>query len=222
MATFRQNETQLRAAGWAIAVAAIVTLFAVLIHPSLGGRNPARALADIVTMGPMDRLVHGVVIAAEIVLLASFSIVSTRLGMGRLAVVAAFAAYAIGVGSTIAAAVIDGFITPDVAAQYAGGPQTQIGTGIALLTLCSIALQDLTKVGTAAMSAAIVVWSLALFERTSLAARGLGVLGIASSVFAVAMLSVTARISPHVLLAAIAAQILWYVGVGIAVTRLSA
>ncbi len=177
-------------------------------------------MTQLVTIGPMDRIVHGAVIGAEIVLLAAFAIVSAHLGLGRLSVAGALAAYAVGVGLTVAASVIDGFITPDVAAHYAGGSPAAIDAGVSLLTYGSIALQDLTKVGIATMSAAIVVWSLMLFELPWRGARPLAVFGIASSVFAVAVLASASRVSPHVLLLAIAAQTLWYAGAGIAVANL--
>lgn len=211
---------QLRATAWAIVLAAFITLFAIFLHPSLGGRNPAGSMTQLVAMGPMDRIVHGVVIGAEIVLLAAFAIVSAHLGLGRLPVAGGLAAYAVGVGLTVAASVIDGFITPDVAAHYAGGSPAEIDAGVSLLTFGSIALQDLTKVGIAAMSAAIVVWSLVLFEQPGRGTRPLAVFGIASSVFAVAVLASASRISPHLLLLTIAAQTLWYAGVGIAVANL--
>jgi hypothetical protein len=77
------------AAGIAIAVSAIATIFAIAHHPTVTTRAPAEAIAQMVRLATMDRIVHGVVIALLGALLFGFSVFSLRRGLHRQFVVAA-------------------------------------------------------------------------------------------------------------------------------------
>ena len=108
------------AAGIAIAICAMVTIFAIAHHPTVGTRAPAEALTQMVQLATVDRIVHGTLIAIMGVLLFSFAVFSLRRGLHRATSIAAFIAYAAGITAVIGAALIDGFLTPAIAERYAG------------------------------------------------------------------------------------------------------
>ena len=108
-------------AGIAIIVASLVTLISIAHHPTIGHRlAPSEAIPALIASSGSDRIVHAVVIATMLATIFGFAVYSLRRGLHRSAVIGAFIAFAFGVATTLGAALIDGFLIPEIASQFAG------------------------------------------------------------------------------------------------------
>ncbi len=200
-----------KSAGIMIAVCAGVGLISVLHHPSVAARAPADLLAGIAAIAPMDRLVHGVLIAVMGMLLFGFSVFALRVGLGRGLVLAGLIAYTIGVGAMIGAALIDGFLIPDIASRSIGTSSQNVATTTQLLSACALLIQILTKLGVAAVSIGIFAWSMDLVQRAG-AARAAGIAGFASAAVPVAIIF-AGPLGTHGIGAIVAIESIWYASV---------
>jgi hypothetical protein len=205
-------------AGILIAAGAALTVFAVAHHPTVAGRPPAEAIAEIVRLAQMDRLVHASLIVMLGALLYGFTVFSLRRGLHRETVVAALITYAVGILSSIGAALIDGFITPDVAAHYAGASQENIFVAARLLSYGGVAIQNLTKLGIWAISLAMLLWSANLL-RTPGALRYTGVLGCVAALIPIVVLITQHHITPSSLGVIVLAQGVWYIAIATLLLR---
>jgi hypothetical protein len=206
------------AAGIAIAVSAIATIFAIAHHPTVTTRAPAEAIAQMVRLATMDRIVHGVVIVLLGALLFGFSVFSLRRGLHRQLVVAALLAYAAGSGVMIGAALIDGFLIPQIAARYAGARPDVITFAAQILSVCAMTIQILAQFGVLALSSAVVLWSADLVQ-TPGALRVTGIIGVASGAAAVVVLAFAGWLNPHNLIAIVLLQAIWYVAIAVLLIR---
>lgn len=206
-------------AGIVIGACAVCTIFAVAHHPTVAVRDPAAALAAIVRLGETDRIVHGALIAVQVAMLFGFAVFSARRGLHRASVVAAFCAYAVGVGAWIGAAVIDGFLAPDIAARFAGSANDGIVFAIRLLTFGGLAIQNLTKLGVVATACALVLWSAGLARGTG-ALRATGILGIVSAFASLAVLVAgPPTLTPVTLGLIVTTQGVWYLAIAAVLVR---
>ena len=217
-ASFSDGVPNGTAAGIAIATCAIAVVFAIAHHPTVTVREPAQAIAQMVRLAAMDRIVHGAVIVLLGALLFGFTVYSLRRGLHRQTVVAALLAYAAGSGAMFGAALIDGFLIPAVAARYAGAAPDAINLAAQLLALCALAIQILAKFGTIALSSAVVLWSADLV-RTPGALRVTGIIGIASGVAVVVVLAFAGHLNPHNLGVIVLLQAIWYVAIAALLVR---
>ena len=217
-ASFSDGVPNGTAAGIAIGVSAIATIFAIAHHPTVTVRDPVHAIAQMVRLAAMDRIVHGVVIVLLGALLFGFTVYSLRRGLHRQTVIAALLAYAAGAGAMFAAALIDGFLIPAVATRYAGAAPAAIALAAQLLSLCALAIQVLAKFGTIALSSAVVLWSADLV-RTPGALRITGIIGIASGVTVVVVLAFAGALNPHNLGVIVLLQAIWYVAIAALLVR---
>ena len=217
---------------------ALLLLVLVLHHPVLPsgptvGRAAEGVAAGIVHLGPALASVHGamlVLLAAQTLGYARFS---ARLGWGRLPVAAGFLAYAAGAGLAAVPALLDGFVTPVLAAAclraaaaaagaVAGARECSAADG-ASLRLVAVVIQVFTKAGLLLLCAAAGAWGVALLRgagdlpgapaahRTSRARRrAVGLLGIAcAAVPAAVLVAAEVWLRPGNLAALLAAQSVW-------------
>jgi hypothetical protein len=194
-------------AGIIIAVCAVLTLVAISFHPVVQARAPADVLAGVVALSAADRVVHGTLIALMGALLFSFWVFALRRGIQHETVLAGLIAYAVGVLALLGAALVDGFIIPDVAARYAGAPPDAVKSAVPMLVLCGAVIQDLSKLGMVALSLGIALWGSDLLRRGMQAP---GVLGIAAGLADVALVALGGHLNPHSLLLIVGAQAAWY------------
>lgn len=208
-----------RLAAAVIAACAIVAILAVAQHPVVATHAPAQAIPELVQLGPTDRMVHGILIAVMAALLFGFSVFSLRRGFARQSTVVGLIAYAAGVGAMIGAALIDGFVTPDIAARYVRVSPEDITAAMPLLLFSAVAIQNLTKLGFVAMSTGIFGWSASLL-RSPGTLRASGILGMAAALLSLGIVAYTHYLNPHILGAIVIVQALWYLAVaGLLVTR---
>jgi hypothetical protein len=116
--------------------------------------------------------------------------------------------YLFGCASVIAAILLDGFVTPNVAIRCvaASVADQQIADG--LLDLSSIAIQIFTKFGLLLMSPAFVAWALAMVGARLLLTAAVAL--VAGSVPMLLIVVNQATLSPPILMVIVAAQSLWY------------
>ena len=208
-----------RSAGIVIVASALLTIFAVAHHPTLRAKTPESVIAGMVALAPIDMAVHGSLIAIIIALIAGFAVFTVRLGLNEQSAIAAFVFFSLGAFAIVGAALIDGFLTPSIAFQYAHAHPLELRQGMGLLVFASLAIQALTKFGFIAMSAGVFSWSIGLLRRARII-MAIGILGVASALGVVAVLAFGgAFLTPPVLGVIVLVQAFWYVAIGVALVQ---
>lgn len=206
-------------AGIVIAVCAGLAIVAIAHHPTVTPRTPAETLAAVVALGPADRIVHGSLIFIMSALMYGLSVFALRQGLHQATALSGVLAYAAGVGALIGAALIDGFVVPDVASLYAGASLENVKVAQQLLALCALCIQVLSKFGLVAESIAIAAWSIGLVRMAG-APRAAGIIGVVAGVLpAVFLLGGGVHLTPQSLLALVTVQAIWYLAIGALLIR---
>ena len=206
-----------RIAGILLVATTLLSILMMAHHPSASTHDPASLAADIAGSATLSRVVHGVLIAIIGVELYAFVVFSARITPGRSAARAAFVAYAIGAGAMMGAALISGFIVSSLAVYYASTADPAPFVDFARLSMTGN--QALAKLGVAAMSAAIVLWSVALLhDRTR--ARWLAIVGFAAGLApAIALFAGAIRLDVQGMLLVVVAQAIWNLAAGTELIR---
>ena len=192
--------------GWLLAVTTVLSLAVIAHHPMADMHDPARHLANIVAIGQADCWVHGLVIVVTLLLTTGFSGFAWRLGVAHPLVMAGWLAQLFGATALIGAALLDGFVVPDLAAR--GG-----ANAYDFLAFCGIWLQADTRLGFVLIAVSAVFFGHALLHHRG-GALWIGLLGIAVGGFsAVFLLAMTARFNAPLLLAYMTGQAVWHLTV---------
>jgi hypothetical protein len=187
-----------------------------MAHPTVHARGVADFVDAVVQGAFRNTLVHSALIALVAALLCGYWGLSSRLGMRSLVVRGGLIAYLLGALALIAAGVINGLVLPELAARFQGRPPEQLEVLRPGLALCHAVNQVCSRVGTFALSVAVVLWSVALTRRPG-AARAVGVFGyLAGALPLLALLGGHLRMDVHGMLAFLLAQTAW----GLAVAAL--
>ncbi len=204
-------------AGIAIAIASLATLVSVAHHPTTSRTpTPAQAIPAIVALSGADRMVHATVIGTMLALVFGFAVYALRRGLHRSAVIAGLIAFTFGIATTVGAALIDGFLIPEIASRYVDGTAEVMTRGAALLQTCALAIQVATKAGFVGMSLGIVLWSADLvFDKGFL--RIAGIVGVLAGIAPVVLTLSGGYLNPHSLTIVIAIQTLWYLTIATAI-----
>jgi len=206
-----------RIAGIVLVAATLLSILMMAHHPSASTHDPASLAADIAGTATLSRAVHGVLIALIGFELYAFVVFSGRLAPGRSAARAGFVAYAIGAGAMIGAALISGFIVSSLGVYYASAPDPTPFVDFARLSMTGN--QALAKLGVVAMSAAIVLWAIALLH-DSKRARWLAIVGFVTGLApAIALLAGWVRLDMHGMLLVVLAQAIWNLAAGTELIR---
>jgi hypothetical protein len=188
-----------------LAIATGVASFALLaIHPGGDATDFAGVLKDEAANRVMDAVVHGgfvVVLALQAVCYAALSM---RLGVARGAVLAALVFFAFGTVFLSGSMLVDGLLTPAVAARYIARPE-KIEAARALFVLMGSAIGVLMPLGLAFQAAAVAAWGWAL------AAAGSRAMGVFAMILGAAMLAGAAAgtVNPIGLIGAIVGAAVW-------------
>ncbi|HTD38427.1 MAG TPA: hypothetical protein VK669_13000 [Candidatus Limnocylindrales bacterium] len=208
-----------KAAGIVLVLSSALTVAAIAHHPTITrATSRSDVLAQVVRFAPLDRAVHAAVIVAACGLLFGLVAFALRRGVRDAGVLAGLIAYAVGTGPAIAAALIDGFLIPAIAARFASADPQTVRTALVLLTVCAAAIQIATKTWLLASSTAIALWSFGLVRQRGIV-RAAGAGGIAATVLALAVVAFTGNFDPHTLGVVVLAQALWYVAIGALLIR---
>ena len=203
--------------GWLLASTTLVSCILIGHHPIpvipiADGHDPARGLQNIVALGGPERWMHSAMILIVLLLTTGFSGFAWRLGVAHPLVMAGWLSQVLGAAAMIGAALIDGFVIPDVASRgiAEGGNPAGIYD---LIALCGAWLQADTKLGFVLMALSAVFFGHALLHHKG-GALWIGLLGIGVGGFsAIYVLTLTARFNPPLLLAYMTAQAAWHLTV---------
>jgi len=189
-----------RTAGSAMIAAAALSVLAMAHHPTSANA------------GPIGPIVHGTMIVLAAIMAFGFAHFALRRGLGRPAILAGLVAYAIGLGVTIGAATINGFVVPALAARAIADRD--------VFLLAWEANQALAGIGVFATGAAFALWGLDFLRRPGFEAKAIGALGLGAGLVPPALLALGAT-DMHVAGAfiAYAAFAAWSVAVGIHLAR---
>jgi len=213
-----ESDHAARTAGIVLIVVPLLSILMMAHHPSAGSHDPAALVAEIADKSRLSRIVHGVLIALMGAELFAFIAFCRRLGFERSAVRAGFVAYSIGTGAMLGAALISGFVISDLAAHYVQQPSGDATAFVDLSRLAMIGNQALAKLGVVAMSAAIVLWSAALFRNGQ--DRWVGISGFVAGLGpAIALLVGAVRLDVGGMTLVVVCQAAWIVIVGIQMIR---
>ena len=213
-----ESDHAARFAGIVLIVVPLLSILMMAHHPSAGSHDPAALVAEIADKSRLSRIVHGVLIALMGAELFAFIAFCRRLGFERSAVRAGFVAYSIGTGAMLGAALISGFVISDLAAHYVQQPSGDATAFVDLSRLAMIGNQALAKLGVVAMSAAIVLWSAALFRNGQ--DRWVGIAGFVAGLGpAIALLVGAVRLDVGGMTLVVVCQAAWIVIVGIQMIR---
>lgn len=208
-----------RGAGALLIAATLLEMLAMAHHPTVHSHELAQAIAQLKELAGASAWVHGILITLMWLGFFALSEFTLRRNPARPAIRFGFMAYALGVALMTGAAIVDGFITPQVALASAGPDPDNLRITGHLVNLCLMCNQALARLGVVAMSAGIAAWSLDLVRAAGLE-RVLGVLGIAVGIVcAGALIAGPLRLDVHGMLAVIVAQGIWCIGVGVLLWR---
>jgi hypothetical protein len=202
-----------RTAGILMGTTSIMTVIFMAYHPMVHAHNTEELFAGINQVAFVNRLVHGSLIALELILLVAYGCFATRLGPQSIPVRLGSCAYTAGAIALSVAALINGFVLTDFVARYEGRPKEMMEIARQVLAYGSAANQVCSKMGVLAMSTAIALWSLKLLEESA-GARAVGIFGcIVGAVPAVALLLGYLPMDVHGMLAFVLSQTLWSLAV---------
>jgi hypothetical protein len=219
MAQETSGDRERRGLAGAFALCALATLALLASHPT----GSARTLADVLREEAQSVWINGVVHGGFIITLAAlmvcFKLLSRRLGSRRLSVAIALTAFSIGSGLLIASMILDGIVTPALAVRFAdAGSADNLTMARTLFILCGTVISFLMPIGMLFQSTAIVCWSAAIVKGPGVR-RGVGASGLAAGVtLIIGLLAVPPALKPHLLLAGIALQAMWYLALAALLT----
>jgi len=200
-----------RLCGALLALTAILTLVAILHHPSLAGRHDVRQTAEaMLPLASMDRLVHGALMLLIALQTFGFALFGRSLGFNRLAVAAGLAAFAAGAVLMVIPTTLDGFVTPDLAQACLSAPERCANADAGAFRLVSIMIQDFTKVALILTAASTACWSSVLLTAGTGLRRVAGLVGLLCAVVPAGVLVFSnVVLRPDSLLWIMGSQILW-------------
>ncbi len=218
-ATSPANQSSGRIAGIVIALATVVMILFMAHHPLPSPGDTNHFIREMVKQGTASAVVHGVLIGAISLLMLGFTGLGDQLGWNYLSVRAGAMAYAIGCAGMTTAALIDGFVLPELAARYASSQGNDLETFHTVMLLLSLAISAVARLGVFGLALAVMLWSLALVWRAE-GKSAVGALGLVAGVVPFVLL-LTGRLSIqfHDMMAFIVSQATWYLAVAVQLIR---
>ena len=159
------GHSQSRLFGWALIAAGVLAVVFMLHHPVAEGGNLAERLASMESMRGVASWVHGLLCAVLVVIWAGLMGLSQNLGWHRFAPVCGFVCISAGSLLYIGAAMISGFVVPELAADGSAGAAKSTHQILALLWHGN---QALANAGAVATAAAIGFLSCSMLSRSGL------------------------------------------------------
>jgi hypothetical protein len=199
---------------------ALIAVIALMHHPAVTTRHAAAALSQMVRLAAIDRVVHGAMIAVTVTLVYGLAVFSARRGIENQTVLGGFIAYALGSVAIVAAALIDGFVIPIIAAAYAADGSAALPQAVTALRLCGAAIQVASVFGLGATSVALALWSIDLLRTSAAPVRLTAAVGLIAAVAPATVFFLTGMtITTHTLVAIILPEAIWYGAVGVLLVR---
>jgi hypothetical protein len=211
------NIVSTRAAGITIIGASILSVCFMVYHPRVHAHGMSEFVEAIRAELLVNGVVHGSLIALSGVLAAGYSVLTARIDgvLARIGLVS----FGLGVVCGTAAASINGLIMPQFVLSAARKSSADLDALRPILDFCHSANQVCSRMWVVALAIAIVLWSLALVQRTG-SARTIGVLGILLGLTPLVALALGyLPMDIHGVLAFIVTQTIWSVAVGVLLIR---
>ncbi|HYL71419.1 MAG TPA: hypothetical protein VEY89_09000 [Candidatus Dormibacteraeota bacterium] len=207
-----------RFASVALVGASLLEVLALTQHPHVHAHSMAQAIEQLAALAASFARVHALVIAVLLVSFIGLAEFARRRDLARPLIQAALTAYGAGVLAMIAGALVEGIVTPRIAAHALtlGAADTQ--TTAQLVNFCMQFNQAFAGFGVVSMATGIGLWSLDLIRAPG-AAKALGVLGLAGMVGGVGLLAGVLPLEGHGLIAVLGVQIAWSAGIGLLLWR---
>lgn len=216
MTTLTQTEAPARERGIGLlAVATGLAAFALLAgHPDDAAKTFSDVLHNEAAHRAADAIVHGGFIVVLALQTVCYAALSARIGWTRVAALAGFVLFAFGTAFLSASMVLDGLVTPALAARYLDDP-AKIDFAKSLFRLVGTLIGVLMPLGLAFQSASIAAWGWAL--TASRLSRVAGVVGIVLGGATLAVLAFAP--GPLCLMAGVAVTSLWAIVAGVVLFR---
>ncbi len=176
-----------------------------LMHPSAIPWGDDTALARLAVI---DAFAHSLAILGTWLVLLGLVGLSRMLGMERVTVIAALAAFALASVAVVVAAALDGFVVPKLAQQWTAAGNAAGGDIKLIIRFCVLTASSLTRIYLLLGAVAVSLWSWVIYrDRLS---DGLPWVGAVVCIAGVAMLmGGSAYTSAHEVLALVAGQTVW-------------
>jgi len=172
------QSVNLRAAGLAIVVSAIVSIVAIALDSGASGNDALSIMKSMIKIQQSHQLAHVVAMACLGGLMYGYTAFSQRLGLHRAPVMAALIAYGLGTVLMFLGTIIDGFVATDTALMFVDQAPDLLKTGFWMIqTMAGVVLIDLAKVAWVLQSIAVLFWAVALLQERGLK-RAIGVFGL--------------------------------------------
>jgi len=190
-----------------LALATGLAAFVLLaFHPGGDAHDFAGVLKNEAANRGMDALVHGGFIVVLALQAVCYAVFSARLGWRKPATVAGFVFFCVGASFLAGSMVLDGLVTPAVAARYLAAP-AKIEYARALFVLIGTLIGVLMPAGIAFQAGAFAAWGAALASNGRRVAGAFGLLLGAAMIAGVAAGIATAN--PIALMGGIVGTALW-------------
>lgn len=205
--------------GWVIVLTAVANFGLMGLHPHAGGQ-PLEMVQTLIRQGAYNSAVHGALMASYLVSIVGFLGLCHDLGRHRLSVQLAFVAYVASVFAAISAAVAAGFVMRSIAIGYASAGPEQVDLITNALRVTGAFNFAWGRIWMVALSAAILLWSIALVRLPDVLPRLLGALGMLLGGLSISgLIAGSIGLNVSAVLAMIAAQTAWSIGIGILLIR---
>lgn len=217
-ATMRREDAPERAPGRGVGLLAIATGIAAFgllaFHPGGDATDFAGVLKDEAANRAADALVHGGFIVVLALQTVCYAVLTARLGWQRPAALAGFVFFCAGAIFLSGSMVLDGLVTPAVAARYLAAP-AKIEFARALFVLIGSLISVLMPAGIAFQAGAFAAWGAAL------AASGRRATGMFGMLLGAAMIAgiVAGSASPMALMGGIVGIAAWAIACGVILIR---
>ena len=195
-------------------VAAGMMLLAMMHHPLITTSEPSEIVSEIIEFRRTDQIVHGGMIGLLILTFFAFQNLTSRLDAWS-----CFAStlYAFGTGGFIGAALISGFVVPELATIYLDKDPSIIKD---LLRLAYAFNQALSKFGTVMIGGALIAVGIDMIQRSGLS-RWAGAAGLICGGGSVLAMLAGMSLGLHEMTVVVAAFALFYVFAGVWLWRRS-
>ena len=202
-----------------LGLGSIVMVAFMLLHPTVHDHE-ADVVQQLADLAGESATVHGLLVASMLLVLHGLVGFAPVLGWRLARVRAGTIAQSFGVVCFAIAAMMNGFVVPELAVHHLGRDAAD-GEGLhRLFLLCHLVGGAFARTGVVATSAAIASWSCVLLRRDSFA-RALGGLGLlVGAVSFVGLLAGHLHLDVHGMGFVVVAQALWNIGVAAWLLRL--
>lgn len=196
----------------------VLSMFAMLHHPTAQGDSQTGFMQSLVSMGGLNQLVHGALIATTLITwlcLLEFSAPKWKQALVRNGILL----YSLGTFAIVGAALTNGFVIIRLAEALMQSPAGIQSASPMLFQLTWAVNQTLTGFAVIAMCAGIACWSVHLFSGTTYA-RILGVFGLVMAFAQIAMQWIHhGNYDVHQMLVFVVWHALWCIAIAILMLR---